>query len=66
MTDINSGPSQDIVFALSLREVERGVHLANGWDSHHNQPTDFLATFSDADFRLGLDAPQTTLGVLAE
>ena len=52
--------------APSPREVERGAHLVNGWDPYHNQPTDLFATFSDADFRLGLDGTQTTPGALAE
>ena len=36
-----------------------------GWDPHWHQPSDVFATFSDADFRLGLNAAQTTLGALA-
>jgi hypothetical protein len=34
--------------------------------AHWHQPTDVYATFSDADFRLGLNAAQTTLGAVAK
>jgi len=35
------------------------------WDPQWHQPTDVYATYSDADFRLGLNAAQTTLGAIA-
>jgi hypothetical protein len=66
MTNTDSGPFQDLVAAISLRESERGSQIGNGWDPHHHQPTDVYATFSDDDFRLGLNATQTTLGAIAE
>ena len=64
MTNTDSGPFQDIIPAISLRENERGAHIGAGWDPHWHQPTDVFATFSDKDFRLGLNAAQTTLGAL--
>jgi hypothetical protein len=64
MTNTDSGPFQDIVPSISLRENERGTQIGNGWDPHWHQPTDVFATFTDADFRLGLNAAQTTLGAL--
>ncbi len=51
--------------AISLRENERGTQIGAGWDPHWHQPTDLYATFSDKDFRLGLNAAQTTLGAVA-
>ena len=66
MTNTDSGPFQDIVAAISLRENERGSQIGNGWDPHWHQPTDLFATFSDRDFRLGLNAAQTTLGALGQ
>jgi len=66
MTNTDSTPFQDLVPALSLRESERGSQIGNGWDPHHHQPTDVFATFSDDDFRLGLNAAQTTLGAIAQ
>ena len=66
MTNTDSGPFQDIVAAISLRENERGSQIGNGWDPHWHQPTDLFATFGDRDFRLGLNAAQTTLGALAQ
>lgn len=65
MTNTDSAPFQDIVAAISLRENERGREIGAGWDPHWHQPTDLYATFSDADFRLGLNAAQTTLGAIA-
>lgn len=64
MTNTDSGPFQDIVAAISLRENERGTQIGNGWDPHWHQPTDLFSTFKDEDFRLGLNAAQTTLGAL--
>ena len=66
MTNTDSAPFQDIVAAISLRENERGREIGAGWDPHWHQPTDVYATFSDKDFRLGLNAAQTTLGGLAQ
>jgi hypothetical protein len=66
MTNTDSAPFQDIVAAISLRENERGTQVGNGWDPHWHQPTDLYATFSDKDFRLGLNAAQTSLAALAQ
>ena len=62
----DSGPFQDVVAAISLRENERGTQIGNGWDPQWHQPTDLYATYSDKDFRLGLNAAQTTLAALAQ
>lgn len=66
MTNTDSGPFQDIIPAISLRENERGAHIGAGWDPHWHQPTDRYQTFSDKDFRLGLNAAQTTLAALGQ
>jgi hypothetical protein len=65
MTNTDSGPFQDLVPAISLRENERGEQIGAGWDPHWHQVTDMYSTFSDKDFRLGLNAAQTTLGAVA-
>ncbi|HVE33815.1 MAG TPA: M20/M25/M40 family metallo-hydrolase [Gemmatimonadaceae bacterium] len=65
MTNTDSGPFQDIIPAISLRENERGEQIGAGWDPHWHQPTDRYTTFSDKDFRLGLNAAQTTLSAVA-
>ena len=62
MTNTDSTPFMDLVPAISLRENERGREIGAGWDPQWHQPTDVFATYSDADFRLGLNAAQTTLG----
>jgi hypothetical protein len=64
MTNTDSGPFIDLVAAISLRENERGAQIGAGWDPQWHQPTDVFATYSDNDFRLGLNAAQTTLGAV--
>ena len=52
-------------------EIQRGeaptitAQIGAGWDPHWHQPTDRYSTFSDKDFRLGLNAAQTTLAAIA-
>jgi peptidase M28-like protein len=65
MTNTDSAPFQDLIPSISLRENERGREVGAGWDPHWHQVTDVYATFSDKDFRLGLNAAQTTLGAIA-
>ena len=65
MTNTDSGPFQDIIASISLRENERGREVGAGWDPHWHQVTDVYATFTEKDFRLGLNAAQTTLGAVA-
>ncbi len=65
MTNTDSTPFMDLVPAISVRENERGREIGAGWDPHWHQPTDRYATFSDKDFRLGLNAEQTTLAAIA-
>jgi hypothetical protein len=64
MTNTDSTPFMDLVPAISLRENERGREIGAGWDPQWHQPTDLYATYTDADFRLGLNAAQTTLGAI--
>jgi hypothetical protein len=65
MTNTDSTTFMDLVPAISVRENERGMHIGAGWDPHWHQPTDVYANFSDKDFRLGLNAAQTSLGAVA-
>jgi len=66
MSNTDSEPFQSVVPAISLRENERSAQIGNGWDPHWHQPTDLFATFSDKDFRLGLNAAQTSLAAIAQ
>ena len=65
MTNTDSRPFQDLIPAISLRENERGAQTGAGWSPHWHQPTDLYSTYSDKDFRLGLNAAQTTLSAIA-
>ena len=66
MTNTDSGPFMDLVAAISLRENERGREIGAGWDPQWHQPTDRYQMYGDKDFRLGLNAAQTTLGAVAQ
>ena len=41
-----------------------GAQIGAGWDPQWHQPTDLYSTYTDNDFRLGLNAAQTTLGAV--
>ena len=62
MTNTDSTPFMNLVPAISVRENERGMQTGAGWNPHYHQPTDKYSSYSDKDFRLGLNAAQTTLG----
>jgi len=66
MSNTDSVPFQDLVAAVSLREAERLSQVGAGWDPLWHQPGDLYANLSDRDFRLGLNAAQTTLAAIAE
>ena len=65
MSNTDSTPFMDLVPSISLRENERGMHIGAGWNPHYHQATDLYSSYSDKDFRLGLNAAQTTLGGVA-
>jgi hypothetical protein len=66
MTNTDSTPFQDLTPSLSLRELERGAQIGAGWDPTHHQPIDVYSHYSEGDFRLGLNATQTTLSAIAQ
>jgi len=66
MSNTDSGPFQDVAPAISVREAERGSEIGGGWDPHGHTPSDVFTTYNDADFRLGLNAAQTTLSAVAQ
>ena len=66
MTNTDSFAFQDLIASISVRENERGTQVGNGWDPQWHQPTDVYATYNDKDFRLGLNAAQTTLSAVAQ
>jgi len=65
MSATDSGPFQDLVAAVSLRENRRLYETGNRANPHWHRPTDLLVTFSDADMRLAFNAAQTTLAAVA-
>jgi hypothetical protein len=66
MTNTDSDPFMNLIPAISLRENERGMQTGGGWNPTWHQPIDVYSTFSDKDFRLGLNAAQTTLGAIGQ
>lgn len=66
MSNTDSTPFMNLVPAVSLRENRRLYETGNGANPHWHQTTDLFETFSDADFTLGFNAAQTTLGALAK
>jgi peptidase M28-like protein len=66
MTNTDSSSFMDLVASISVRENQRGNEIGSGWDPQWHQPTDVFATYNDDDFRLGLNAAQTTLGAVAQ
>lgn len=65
MTNTDSSPFMDLAPAVSLRENDRGAQVGSGWDPQWHQPSDLYSTYDDKDFRLGLNAAQTTLSATA-
>ncbi|MDH3441308.1 MAG: M28 family metallopeptidase [Gammaproteobacteria bacterium] len=65
MTNTDSTPFMNIVPSISLRENERGAHTGAGWNPTWHTPLDVWTSFTDKDFRLGLNAAQTTLAAIA-
>lgn len=66
MSYTDSVPFQNDTAAVSVRDNQRVAEIGNGSNPHWHQPTDVYAAFSDADFRLGFNAVQMTLGTVAE
>jgi hypothetical protein len=66
MTNTDSSSFMDLVPSISVRENERGTQIGSGWDPQWHQPTDVFTTYNDSDFRLGLNAAQTTLSAVAQ
>lgn len=66
MSNTDSSSFMEFVPAISLRENERGMQIGAGWNPHYHRATDRYASYSDKDFRLGLNAAQTSLAAIAQ
>jgi hypothetical protein len=66
MSNTDSTDFMNIIPAISLRENERGMQIGAGWNPHYHQATDRYESYSDKDFRLGLNAAQTSLAAVAQ
>jgi hypothetical protein len=66
MTNTDSNRFMDQVASISVREAERGSEIGGGWDPLGHTPGDVFSAYDDNDFRLGLNAAQTTLAAVAQ
>jgi hypothetical protein len=66
MAGTDSVSFQDFTAAVSVREARRVEEILRGSNPHHHDPSDVYASYSDADFRLGFNALQLTLGTVAQ
>ena len=66
MSNTDSWSFRNHAPAISLRENRRVAEIGNGSNPHWHKSTDVYATFSEADFLLGFNALQTTVGAVAE
>ena len=62
----DSVPFQNDVAAISVRENRRRAEIGNGSNPNWHRDTDVFETYSDADFALGFNALQATVGAAAE
>ena len=66
MSNTDSVSFQDFTASVSVRENRRRAEIGRGANPNWHERTDVPSTYSDADFRLGFNALQTTLGTVAE
>ena len=59
-------PFMDLIPTIFIRENDHRTQTERARNPHWHQPTDVYSTYSDKDFRLGLNAAQTTLGAIGQ
>jgi hypothetical protein len=64
-TNTDDTPFQNYTSSVSVRENRRG--LTNEWiNPYYHKSTDVYASYSESDFKLGFNAVQATVGIVAE
>ncbi|NNF15951.1 MAG: M20/M25/M40 family metallo-hydrolase [Gammaproteobacteria bacterium] len=66
MAKTDSWRFENMTAAISIRENRRMDEIGEGSNPHWHEPSDVPQTYSDADYRLGFNALQMTLGTIAE
>ena len=66
MINTDSHPFRNLTAAISVRENQRLAEIGNGSNPNYHKATDLYTSYSEADFRLGFNAVQMTLGSVAE
>lgn len=62
----DSVPFQNDVAAISVRENRRRAEIGNGSNPNWHRDSDVFETYSEADFALGFNALQASVGAAAE
>ncbi len=62
----DSMPFRNFTASVSVRENRRRAEIGSQSNPQYHQPTDLYETYSEADFRLGFNALQMTVGTVAE
>lgn len=62
----DSVPFQNDVAAISVRENRRRAEIGNGSNPNWHRNSDVFETYSEADFALGFNALQASVGAVAE
>jgi len=65
MRNTDSVPFQNVTASISVRENTRD-DIGRGSNPNWHQTTDVYATYSEADFRLGFNAVQMTVGAVSQ
>lgn len=65
MAGTDSVAFQELIPSVSVREARREEEILRGSNPNHHKPTDVFESYSDADFRLGFNALETTVGTVA-
>lgn len=66
MRNTDSWSFRNLTAAISVRENQRIAEIGKGSNPHWHQTSDVPGTYSDADFKLGFNALQMTLGTVAK
>ena len=65
MSNTDSWRFENVTASISIRENQRIDEIGEGSNPHYHEPTDVPGTYSEADYRLGFNALQMTLGTVA-
>lgn len=65
MSNTDSWRFENVTASISIRENQRMAEIGEGSNPHYHEASDVPASYSEADYRLGFNALQMTLGTVA-